>query len=117
MLRSKTSSCTRVACSRCSRLSGRWVEKGGQQSIFTLGQCDLGSVGVGEAPDAPIELPAAELAPATLCIPLRRGASGLLPSQHGAAARQKFPTVPPCIIVGPQFSPTTRSRRRADHRW
>jgi hypothetical protein len=23
MLRSKTSSCTRVACSRCSRLSGR----------------------------------------------------------------------------------------------
>jgi len=60
------------------------VEKGGQQSIFTLGQRDLGSAGVGETPGTPIELPAAELAPAPLRIPLRPGRSGLLPSQHGA---------------------------------
>jgi len=83
------------------------VEKGGQQSIFTLGQRDLGSVGVGEAPGAPIELPAAELAPAALRIPLRRGASGFLPSQHGADAGQKFPKAEWLghIVVRAQFQP------------
>src|SRR6266478_3161610 len=81
------------------------VEKGGQQSIFTLGQRDLGSAGIGETPGAPIELPAAELAPAPLRIPLRRGAAGLLPSQHGTDARQKFPKAERLgdIVVGPQF--------------
>src|SRR5260370_39244866 len=36
----------------------RRVEKGDQQSVFPLGQRDLGSARVGETPGAPIELPA-----------------------------------------------------------
>src|SRR5580692_5930073 len=83
----------------------RRVEKGGQQGIFPLCQRDLGSAGVGETPGAPIELPTAELAPAPPWIPLRRSASGLLPSQHGADARQKFPKAEGFgeIIIGAQF--------------
>ena len=52
----------------------RRVEKGDQQGIFALGQRDVGSVGIGQTPGAPVELPAAEPAAAPLRIPWRRGA-------------------------------------------
>jgi hypothetical protein len=77
------------------------------QSIFTLGQRDLGSAGLGETPGTPIELPATELAPAPFWVPLKCGASGLLPSRHGADARQKFPKAERLgdTVVGTQFQP------------
>jgi hypothetical protein len=58
-------------------------------------------------PRAPIELPATELAPAPLRIPLRRGAAGLLPPQHGPDARQKFPKAERLgdVVIGAQFQP------------
>ena len=36
------------------------IEKGGQQSVFALGQRNLGPAEVGEPPSPPIDLPAAE---------------------------------------------------------
>src|ERR1700732_3803958 len=83
------------------------VEKGNQQSVFALRQPDRGSVGVGQTPGAPIDLPATELAPAPLRIPLRRGAAGLLPSQYGADARQKLPKTERLgdVVVGARVQP------------
>jgi hypothetical protein len=98
---------------RCPQqvLAAEWplgcVEEGCQQSIFALRQRDGGSVGVGQTPRAPIELPTTELAPAAIRIPLRRDASGVVASQHGADARQKFPKAERLgnIVVGAQFQP------------
>jgi len=50
MLRSKISSCIRVACNNCSRVSGAAAgfEKGEQQGVLALAQRDRRAVGVGE---------------------------------------------------------------------
>ncbi len=108
MLRSKISSCTWVACSRCSRLSGRWgasrkAISRAYSPFVNATEDPWGSV----TPSAPIDLPATELAPAALRIPLRRGAAGLLPSQYGADARQKLPKTERLgdVVVGAQFQP------------
>jgi len=69
----------------------RAVEKGGQQSVFAFGQRHLGPAGVGEPPAAPIELPATETVLTALRISWGRGASDLLPAQHGADPRQQLP--------------------------
>jgi hypothetical protein len=86
------------------------VEKGRQQSIFALGQWNLDTSGIDETPQAPIELPATELAPAPLWIPLRRGAAGVLPPQHGANPRQKLPKAEwlDDIVVGAELQPDHR---------
>src|SRR5947209_6103402 len=83
------------------------VEKGGQQSIFAFGQSNFGPVGVGQTPSPPLQLPAAELAPASLRIAAGHRASGLLPSQHGADARQEFAEAERLrdIVVRAQFQP------------
>ena len=60
-----------------------------KQSILSLRQRDGGTIGVGEAPTAPIELPAAEPAAAARRIPWRCKAPGI-PSQYGPHARQKL---------------------------
>jgi hypothetical protein len=56
----------------------RRVDEGGQQRVFALRQRDRGTVGIGQPPRAPIELPAAEPAAAALRIPLRDEASGMI---------------------------------------
>src|SRR5690242_19913653 len=66
------------------------IEKGGQQRIFAFGQRNFSPVGVAETPSPPLQLPAAELASASLRIAARHRTSGLLASQHGANARQEF---------------------------
>src|SRR5690242_15081984 len=83
------------------------VQKGGQQSIFAFGQSNFGPVGVAETPSAPLQLPAAELAPAALRIAARHRPPGFLPSQHGADARQEFAQAERLrdIVVRAQFQP------------
>src|SRR6266853_6759205 len=63
----------------------RCVEESDKQGILGLRQRDGGTIGVGEAPTAPIELPAAE--PATAA---RRCKAPGIPSQYGPHARQKL---------------------------
>ncbi len=67
----------------------RCVEESDKQGILGLRQRDGGTIGVGEAPTAPIELPAAEPATAARRIPWRCKAPGI-PSQYGPHARQKL---------------------------
>src|SRR5258705_8080373 len=67
----------------------RCVEGSDKQGILSLRQRDGGTIGVGEAPTAPIELPAAEPATAARRIPWRCKAPGI-PSQYGPHARQKL---------------------------
>ena len=63
----------------------RRVEESDKQGVLNLRQRDGGTIGVGEAPTAPIELPAAEPATAARRIPWRCKASGI-PSQYGPHA-------------------------------
>src|SRR5882757_1983473 len=65
----------------------RCVEESDKQGILGLRQRDGGTIGVGEAPTAPIELPTAEPATAARRIPWRCKAPGI-PSQYGPHARQ-----------------------------
>ena len=67
----------------------RCVEESDKQGILGLRQRDGGTIGVGEAPTAPIELPAAKPATAARRIPWRCKAPGI-PSQYGPHARQKL---------------------------
>jgi hypothetical protein len=85
----------------------RGVEKNGQQGIFAFGQRDCDAAGIGQAPQAPVQLPAAKLASAPLGIALRRGAASFTAPQNGADASQEFPQAERFrqIVVGAEFQP------------
>jgi hypothetical protein len=62
-----------------------------QKCIFALGQRDWLAEGIGEAPPAPVKLPAAEFAAAFLGIALGRSLTSLQPPQHGADSGEQLP--------------------------
>src|SRR5260370_32140802 len=72
----------------------RCVEESDKQGILSLRQRDGGTIGVGEAPTAPIELPAAEPATAARRIPWRCKAPGI-PLQYGPPPRQQLAEAQP----------------------
>src|SRR6266851_7751143 len=63
--------------------------------------------GIGQAPAAPIKLPPAESATASLGIPRRRGVAGFAPPQHRPDARQKLPQPERLgdVVVGSELQP------------
>src|SRR5215831_18903164 len=105
ILRSKTSSCTRVACSSCSRL--RRLEKGKQQCVLALGQDYRSAVWVSELPGLSVELPPGKSKATALAIPPRSDTSFRVPSQHRAHTREQFAEVEWLrqVIVGSELKP------------
>src|SRR3984957_6051482 len=82
----------------------RRVEKCNQQGIFAFGQRDRNSVGIAQAPAAPIKLPTAESTAPRFRI-ARRGLPSFTPAQHGADPRQKLAQTERLgdVVVGAQF--------------
>ena len=95
MLRSKTSSWTRVACRRCSRLSGRWgaSRKATSSAYSPLVNATSAPVGIGEAARAEAQPPPVELVASAFVVAGGNRARPVEPSQHGAHAGQKLPQV------------------------
>ncbi len=106
MLRSNTSSWTRVAWRSCSRLSGRWgrVEEGHQQRVLALAERDLRAVGIGEAPAAPVQHPAGEAAAVGILDP-RRGGRHLGAAQDDPHPREQLAQAVGLheVVVGTEF--------------
>ena len=73
MLRSNTSSCTRVACRSCSRLKAalRSVEERDEQRVFAFGHRNVRAIRIGEPSGAKIELPAGKPIAAAFWLPRR----------------------------------------------
>src|SRR6185436_17696652 len=87
MLRSKTSSCMRVACIRCA---GR-IEKGNQQRVLRLCQRHGDVVWIGKTAQTPVELPTTAKSAAPLGgVSTRSRHAGLTAPQHRADARKQF---------------------------
>src|SRR6202790_3753808 len=85
----------------------RSVEKRNQQRILAFGQRDRDSVGISEAAVAPIELPAAKSATASLRVALDGCLAGFPSAQHRPDPRQKFSQTERLgdVVVGAQFQP------------
>jgi hypothetical protein len=65
----------------------RSIEKRNQERVFALGQRNRDSAGISEAPDAPIELPAAKSAAPSFLVALDGCLAGFPPTQHRPDAR------------------------------
>ena len=93
MLRSNTSSCMRVACIRCSRLSGRRgaSRKATNRDILSFCQRHRNVVWIGETAQAPIRQPAtAKLAAPLSGIPTGSRQARLAASQYRTDTREQF---------------------------
>jgi hypothetical protein len=107
MLRSKTSSCTRVACRRCSRLSGRCgtsrkATSSAYSPLVNAASAPFGSVSLRVRQ---IELPAGKPIAAAFWLACRRGAGPVEPPNDRAHPRQKLTQVKGLrhIVVGAQL--------------
>ena len=108
MLRSKMSSCTRVACSKCSRARGDAAalpEERKQQAVFPFGQGNRISRGIEQASAAALQPPAVKSVSAPLGITGVRGASHLVSPQNRADAGKQLPETERLgnVIVGTEL--------------
>ena len=109
MLRSKTSSWTRVACKSCSRLSGRCGAS--RKAVNNAYSPFVSATGIafriGEPSSAAIEMPAAKSAPTLLHVALRGGTAGFSTPQHGTDTGQKLAQTEWLghVVVGAKFQP------------